>query len=51
LLLRDLAASPGLWVWALPEITGEDPVPASDRGNVRKMSEAWVNWGRQKGIR
>lgn len=45
LLLRDLESSPGSWVWALPEITGADPVPASDRGNIRKMSEAWVNWG------
>ena len=46
-----LEAAPGLWVWALPEITGEDPVPASDRGNIRKMSAAWVKWGQQKGIR
>ena len=50
LLLRDLESSPGLWVWALPEITGENPVPIPDRGNIRKMSEARVNWGRQKGI-
>ncbi len=35
LLLRDLEKSPGLWVWALPEITGENPVPAGDRGNIR----------------
>jgi hypothetical protein len=50
-LLRDLEAQPSLWVWALPEITGENPVPASDAGNIRKMSDAWLAWGRRKGIR
>jgi hypothetical protein len=50
-LLHDLEAQPSLWVWALPEITGEDPVPATDAGNIRKMSDAWLNWGRVKGIR
>lgn len=50
-LLRDLAAQPSLWVWALPEITAEDPVPASDAGNIRKMSDAWLKWGRAQGIR
>ncbi len=48
-LLRDLEAQPSLWVWALPEITGENPVPASDAGNIRKMTEAWLNWERRQG--
>ena len=38
LMLRDLQERPRLWVWALPHITGADPVPASDRGNIAKMS-------------
>jgi hypothetical protein len=50
LLLRDLQVRPSLWVWALPEITGENPVPASDAGNIRKMSDAWVQWGRAQGL-
>jgi hypothetical protein len=37
-------------VWALPDITGENPVAPSDAGNIRKMSEAWLTWGRDKGI-
>src|SRR4051794_3564044 len=45
-MLRDLEKAPGHWVWALPRITGANPVPASDGGNIRKMSEAWVRWGR-----
>jgi hypothetical protein len=48
-MLRDLEERPRLWVWALPDITGTDPVPASDRGNISKMSEAWVRWGRANG--
>jgi hypothetical protein len=48
-LLRDLEKGPCLWVWALPRITGADPVPASDGGNIRKMAEAWVRWGRKHG--
>jgi hypothetical protein len=49
LMLRDLQESPRLWVWALPQITGADPVPASDHGNIAKMSEAWLRWGREHG--
>jgi hypothetical protein len=47
LMLRDLQERPRLWVWALPEITGADPVPASDGGNIAKMAEAWLRWGRR----
>ena len=51
ILLRDLETQPSFWVWALPEITGANPVPASDGGNSRKMSDAWLRWGREKGLR
>jgi hypothetical protein len=51
LMLRDLEERPRLWVWALPQITGADPVPACDRGNITKMSEAWLRWGREHGYR
>ncbi len=49
MMLADLERRPELWVWALPEITGEDPVPAEDVGNITRMSEAWVRWGRENG--
>jgi hypothetical protein len=51
LMLRDLEERPRLWVWALPRITGADPVPASDRGNIAKMSKAWLRWGQEHGYR
>jgi len=49
LMLRDLEERPRLWVWALPRITGADPVPECDRGNIAKMSAAWLRWGRDHG--
>jgi hypothetical protein len=51
LMLRDLAERPRLWVWALPKITGADPVPEADRGNITKMSQAWLAWGKANGYR
>jgi hypothetical protein len=50
-LLGDLAQKPRLWVWALPDITCADPVSESDRGNIVKMTEAWLAWGRAHGYR
>jgi len=50
LMLRDLEQRPRLWVWALPDLTGADPVPPSDRGNIAKMSEAWLRWAKANGI-
>ncbi len=49
LMLRDLKERPRLWVWALPEITGADPVPPGDGGKVAKMAEVWLRWGREHG--
>ena len=51
LMLRDLEERPRLWVWALPEITRADPVPETDAGQIRKMSEAWLRWGKEHGYR
>jgi hypothetical protein len=44
LMFRDLRERPQFWVWALPEITGADPVPAADRGNIARMTAAWLDW-------
>lgn len=48
-MLRDLRERPRLWVWALSRITGENPVPDDAAGDVGKMSEAWLSWGRRRG--
>jgi len=49
LLLMELRREPDDWFWALHAITGANPVPAAGRGNVRAMTDAWVQWGREKG--
>ena len=51
LLLRELERKPENWFWALKAITGADPVPARDRGLMRKMAAAWIEWGRNAGYR
>jgi len=51
LMLLDLEEQPRLWVWALPVITGANPVPPDDAGKIAKMSEAWLRWGRERGYR
>ena len=50
-LLRELEREPDQWFWALQAITGQDPVDAADRGDLRKMSAAWLAWGRREGYR
>jgi hypothetical protein len=51
LMLRDLAERLRLWVWALPDITGADPVAPEDAGNITRMSEAWLRWGSDNGYK
>ena len=50
LILRELERKPDHWFWALTAITGQDPVPPEDAGNIRKMTEAWLRLGRQRGL-
>lgn len=47
LLLRDLQVEPKYWFWALSSITGEQPVADDDAGDMERMTEAWLQWGRQ----
>jgi len=49
MMLSDLEKRLRLWVWALPEITGVDPVQPEDAGNITRMSEAWLRWGQENG--
>ncbi len=49
LILEELQCEPDHWFWALKAITGEDPVASGDRGNLPKMTEAWLGWARTHG--
>jgi hypothetical protein len=47
--LRSEGDDPDHWFVALHHITkGADPVPAQDKGNMVKMSQAWLRWAEQE---
>jgi hypothetical protein len=50
LLVEELRLEPDHWFWALQAITGVNPVPAQDRGDVAKMTQAWLAWAEQQGL-
>lgn len=50
LMLKDLQNNRGYWYPALYAITGIRPFDRRDAGNVRRMSEAWLDWGRKKNL-
>jgi hypothetical protein len=48
-ILSELRIRPNFWFPALRAITGEDPVSPSDRGDLAKMTAAWLAWGLARG--
>jgi hypothetical protein len=50
LLLDELRRHPDHWFWALQAITGVNPVPVSDRGDMGRMTQAWLAWADQQGL-
>lgn len=48
LILRRLQEKPRQWFWALTAITDEDP--AHGQTSVADASEAWLAWGRERGL-
>src|SRR5262245_25886959 len=49
-LFRDLQQTlDGHLAKALAAITGAHPVPAEERGQIRKIAEAWLKWARENG--
>ncbi|MBN4005478.1 MAG: hypothetical protein HWQ58_28340 [Nostoc sp. LPT] len=51
LILEELSREPEHWFWALRSITGANPIKPEDRGRLKKMAEAWLDWGRQHGYK
>jgi hypothetical protein len=49
ILFRELQKNPDHWFWALSAITEEDPTHPEDAGDLRKMTESWLKWAREKG--
>ena len=51
-LFRDLEQTgDGHLSKALAAITGANPIPADERGQVRKTAEAWLRWAGENGYR
>ncbi len=46
LILRKLEAQPCMLFPALREITGANPVPETHAGNLKAMTQDWLDWGR-----
>ena len=50
LMLLDLSAHRRFWFPALSAITGENPVPENAAGDVERMTDAWIEWGRENDL-
>ena len=48
LILRDLRNRRAHWFWALHAISGDDP--ARHRTTVDDAADAWLQWGRDRGL-
>jgi hypothetical protein len=51
LILWELEKTPNHWFWALRAISDEDPVKPEERGNIHKMAQSWLKWGKEHGYR
>jgi hypothetical protein len=49
-LLDDLRRNKRFWFPALAAIAGVRPFDPGDLSNPRRMTEAWLKWGRRKGL-
>jgi hypothetical protein len=50
LILRQIeneGDDPDHWFWALRALTNANPIKDSDRGNMKRMADAWIDWGRR----
>lgn len=51
LIISELKSNPDHWFWALKAITGKDPVPEEKKGNIREMSNIWIEWYAKQGFK
>lgn len=49
LILKQLQQEPNHWFWALRAITGANPVKPENRGRIKRMTQDWLDWGRDHG--
>jgi hypothetical protein len=46
LILRELNEQPDDWFYALRMITRENPIRPEDKGDIKKMAQTWIEWGK-----
>lgn len=49
-ILRELQQNGGHWFLALRAITRQNPVKPEERGQIKKMTAAWLKWGEERGL-
>lgn len=49
LLLRELEREPDHWFAALRTLTGANPVPVEQQGQIAAMAQTWICWGKEQG--
>lgn len=50
LILQRLKQQPNDWFYALRAITGANPVRPGDAGDMQKMAQIWLAWGKKRGL-
>jgi hypothetical protein len=50
LILAELEHEPDHWFWALEAITGENPVPKQNAGDIEASARLWLEWGKRNGL-
>ena len=48
MILLSMRKELGHWFWALTAITGENPVSIEQRGKIKEMTDAWLDWGQKQ---
>ena len=48
-ILQDIQKEPAHWFLTLFLLTGQSAIKEEHRGIVPKMTEDWVNWGKENG--
>lgn len=49
-ILQELQKRGGHWFIALSVITGADPVPSEHYGDMEKVTEDWLGYGKEQGL-
>ena len=47
LILKELIIEPSHLIIALAEITNENPIHPNHKGDLEKMTEDWIEWGKK----